>query len=135
MFALLGNFDFTELLVIGVGALLIFGRRLPEVAMRAAAQIVRLRRAVSQMWREAGIEEELRRVRREIERDVPPVRDPGRLVRETVMPGEHANPDSRSQDEQSPAAEPQRTGAGSADGAKDVPGGAATESAEDRESA
>ena len=84
MLALLGNFDFTELLVIGVGALLVFGRRLPEVAMRAAAQIVRLRRAVSQMWREAGIEDELRRVRREIEAEVPPVRSPQKFVRDTL---------------------------------------------------
>jgi Sec-independent protein translocase protein TatA len=68
--ALLGNFDLTELIVIGVGALLVFGRRLPEVAMKAAAQVMRFRRAVSQMWREAGIEDELRRVKREIEVDV-----------------------------------------------------------------
>jgi len=74
--ALFGNFDFTEILVIGVGALLVFGRRLPDVAMKAAAQVIRMRRAVSKMWREAGIEEELRRVRREIE--IEPPREPAR---------------------------------------------------------
>lgn len=67
MLALLGNLSFLEILVIAVGALLIFGKRLPEVAMKAAAQVVRVRRAVSEMWREAGIEEELRKVKREIE--------------------------------------------------------------------
>ena len=67
MLALLGNLSFLEILLIAVGALLIFGKRLPEVAMKAAAQVVRLRRAVSELWREAGIEEELRKVKREIE--------------------------------------------------------------------
>ena len=62
MIALIGNFDVMELLVIGSVALLVFGKRLPEVAVRGAAQLVRLRRSVTRMWREAGLEEELRRI-------------------------------------------------------------------------
>lgn len=70
MLALLGNFDFTELLVVAAGALMVFGKRLPEVAMRAAAHLVRLRRTVQQMWRQSGLEDELRKVRREVEREL-----------------------------------------------------------------
>lgn len=70
MLAIIGNLHMTELLVIALAALMIFGRRLPEVAMRGAAQVVRLRRSVTKMWREAGLEEELRKVRRDIDREV-----------------------------------------------------------------
>ena len=87
MFALIGNFDLTELLVIAVGALLIFGKRLPEVAMRAAAHFMRLRRAVTKMWREAGIEDELRRVRREIEAEVDSIPTPRTLSDEVLDAG------------------------------------------------
>jgi Sec-independent protein translocase protein TatA len=70
MLAIIGNLHMTELLVIALAALMIFGRRLPEVAMRGAAQVVRLRRSVTKMWREAGLEEELRKVRRDIDNEV-----------------------------------------------------------------
>ncbi|HIF41433.1 MAG TPA: twin-arginine translocase TatA/TatE family subunit [Planctomycetes bacterium] len=69
MIALIGNLHLLELLTIAGGALLVFGKRLPEVAVRGAGQLVRLRRSVMRMWREAGLEEELRRVRREIEQE------------------------------------------------------------------
>jgi len=70
MLAIIGNLHMTELLVIALAALMIFGRRLPEVAMRGAAHVVRLRRSVTKMWREAGLEEELRKVRRDIDNEV-----------------------------------------------------------------
>jgi Sec-independent protein translocase protein TatA len=70
MLAIIGNLHMMELLVIALAALMIFGRRLPEVAMRGAAQVVRLRRSVTKMWREAGLEEELRKVRRDIDNEV-----------------------------------------------------------------
>lgn len=50
-----------------VGAVLLFGKRLPEVAMRGAAQFVKLRRSVARMWRETGLDSELRRVQRELD--------------------------------------------------------------------
>jgi len=75
--ALIGNLDLMEIVVIGAGALMIFGRRLPEVAIRAATQIAKLRRSVAQVWREAGMEEELRKVRRNIEQDMPSTSHPG----------------------------------------------------------
>ena len=63
MIALIGNLHLLEVLSIAGAALLVFGKRLPEVAVRGAGQLVRLRRSVMRMWREAGLEEELRRVR------------------------------------------------------------------------
>lgn len=66
---LIGNLSLPELLVVAAGAVLIFGRRLPEVAMRGAAQFMRLRRNLTQAWRDAGIEDELRRVRWDLDRE------------------------------------------------------------------
>ncbi|MBL6720619.1 MAG: twin-arginine translocase TatA/TatE family subunit [Planctomycetes bacterium] len=69
MLGLIGNLSLPELLVVAAGAVLIFGRRLPEVAMRGAAQFMRLRRNLTQAWRDAGIEDELRRVRWDLDRE------------------------------------------------------------------
>ncbi|MDA1266692.1 MAG: twin-arginine translocase TatA/TatE family subunit [Planctomycetota bacterium] len=71
MLALIGNLDILELIVIAAVAVIVFGKRLPEVAMRGAAQVMRLRREVAKMWREAGLEDELRKVRHELEHAVP----------------------------------------------------------------
>ncbi len=89
MFALIGNFDLAELGVVLLAAILFFGRRLPEVAMRTAAHVARLRRQLLKMWREAGLEDELRRVRDEVERDMPDPRlhiDPIGDLRRTIEP-------------------------------------------------
>ncbi len=83
MIALIGTLDLSELLVVAGGALLVFGKRLPEVAVRAAAQVVRLRRSVTRMWREAGLEEELRRVRRDIEFETPKLPSVAKLASES----------------------------------------------------
>ena len=69
MLGLIGNLSLPELVIVAAGAVLIFGRRLPEVAMRGAAQFMRIRRNVTQAWREAGIEDELRRVRWDLDRE------------------------------------------------------------------
>lgn len=69
--ALIGPLAGSELLLIAAVAVMIFGSRLPEVAMRAAAHFMRARRVVTRMWREAGLEQELRRVQWEIERKMP----------------------------------------------------------------
>lgn len=59
-------------IVIGlVIAILVFGRRLPEVAGQAAGQFQKLRRALADLKRETGIDEELRAARRSIEDVVP----------------------------------------------------------------
>ncbi len=67
MLALIGNFDLVELVVIAGGALLVFGKRLPEVIMQVLTQVMKLRRALTRMWREAGMEEEVRRIKREVD--------------------------------------------------------------------
>ena len=54
----LGPISGLELMVVGVASVLIFGGRLPEVAMRAIAHVMRARRALSQMWRDTGLEDE-----------------------------------------------------------------------------
>ncbi|MBJ76645.1 MAG: hypothetical protein CMJ98_06480 [Planctomycetes bacterium] len=82
MIALIGNLHLLEVLSIAGAALLVFGKRLPEVAVRGAGQLVRLRRSVMRMWREAGLEEELRRVRREIEQETPKLPSAEDLTRE-----------------------------------------------------
>ncbi len=67
MLALFSNLSFSEVIVVLVIALLVFGKRLPEVAVRASTQFVKARRTLSDMWRQTGLEDELRRVRRDIE--------------------------------------------------------------------
>ncbi len=71
MLGLIGNLDLLELVVIAAVALMVFGKRLPEVAVKGAGQLMKLRREVSRMWREAGLEEELRKVRRDVDRSMP----------------------------------------------------------------
>ena len=60
MLSILQNIGLPETLVIIVVAILVFGRRLPEVAARAAVQVQRARRAMSDLRRETGIDAELR---------------------------------------------------------------------------
>lgn len=60
--ALFGNLSYGELLFILVVAIMVFGRRLPEVAARGAHQVVKLRRSLGTMWRETGLAEEWRQL-------------------------------------------------------------------------
>jgi len=60
--ALIGNIAPTELLVIAALAVIIFGRRLPEVAARAYGQFRRGRESLERMRRETGIDRELRNI-------------------------------------------------------------------------
>lgn len=71
MLSLLGNLDILEVVLIFVVSIMVFGKQLPQVAMRGAAQVMKLRKEVSRMWREAGLEDELRKVRRDLEQAVP----------------------------------------------------------------
>lgn len=73
--ALFGTINGFELLVVVAAALMVFGSRLPDVALRAVAHVMRARRAVTKMWRDTGLEDELRRVRRDIEMSVPRAAD------------------------------------------------------------
>lgn len=84
MLGLFGNLSMSEALVVVVLAVLIFGRRLPEVAVQAMRGFQRLRRSLEDLRRETGVDAELREVRRtlrEVEREAQ-VEDPLRLPRE-----------------------------------------------------
>ena len=93
-----------ETIVIGVVALLVFGHRLPEVAMQCAVQMQRLRRSLSDLRRESGVDRELRELRRTIEEASTPPVHPRRLLREARREVEQtlARPASGSQKEQEP---------------------------------
>ncbi len=60
-----------EWIIVVMAALMVFGARLPEVVLRGVAQVMRIRQAIAKMWRDTGLEDELRRVRRDIEMSIP----------------------------------------------------------------
>lgn len=57
-------------MVIAVIAVLVFGARLPQVAGEAAATVQKLRRALTDLRRDSGIDDELRNARREVDRQL-----------------------------------------------------------------
>jgi Sec-independent protein translocase protein TatA len=70
MLAFITNLSFGEVIAILVVAVLIFGRRLPEVAARGAVHRQRLRRGMQEFRRESGFDEEIRKARRIIENPI-----------------------------------------------------------------
>jgi Sec-independent protein translocase protein TatA len=46
MLALIGNIDTTEVLIVLIGAVLVFGKRVPQVAAEAGGQLKKLRRSL-----------------------------------------------------------------------------------------
>jgi len=71
LLALIDNLGGVELLIVCIAGLLVFGKRLPEVAGQAGKQLVRVRRSIDTAWRETGMEKELRDVRRDIDAAIP----------------------------------------------------------------
>ena len=71
MIALIGNLDTSELVIVMLAAILIFGKKLPQVAAQAGQQLVKLRRSVDQAWRDTGMEGEIRNVKRDLEEAIP----------------------------------------------------------------
>jgi len=61
----------SELLVIAVVAILVWGRRLPEVAGQAAGVVQRMRRSLEELRRETGIDREIQSARRAVDEAVP----------------------------------------------------------------
>lgn len=84
MFLAIGNLDLTEVVVVLVVAIIVFGRNLPRVAARAAVQFGRARRSMQTLWRETGIEDEIRTVQAEIRDNVPRGTSPSKLAREAT---------------------------------------------------
>jgi Sec-independent protein translocase protein TatA len=72
-----------ELVVIAVVAILVFGPRLPQVAAEAGGWVVKLKRTLTDMRRDSGIDREIAQARREVENAIPrDVRsfDPSRAI-------------------------------------------------------
>ena len=66
MLALFYNLSALELALVAILAVIVFGRRLPQVAMDGARQLYKLRRALSDMSREAGLDDEIRNIKRSV---------------------------------------------------------------------
>lgn len=71
LLALLDTLGGLELLIVCIAGLLVFGRRLPEVASQAGKQLVKVRRSIDAAWRETGMEKELRDVKRDLDAAIP----------------------------------------------------------------
>jgi Sec-independent protein translocase protein TatA len=65
------NLSPVEIVIILVVAVVVFGRRLPEVAGQAAGAVQRMRRSLEDLRRETGIDREIQNARREIDEAVP----------------------------------------------------------------
>ncbi len=98
MLAFISNFGFGETVVILILAVLIFGRRLPEVAAKAAVQVQRFRRQLLDLRRESGIDEELRQARRALYDATP-----REFARAPVQPAPPAQPQIARGDASEPA--------------------------------
>ena len=65
------NLSTGELVIIAVVAVLVFGRRLPEVAGQAAGMVQRMRRSLEDLRRDTGIDREIQNARRTMDEAVP----------------------------------------------------------------
>jgi Sec-independent protein translocase protein TatA len=65
------NLGAQEIVVIAVVAILVWGRRLPEVAGQAAGVVQRMRRSLDDLRRDTGIDREIQNARRAVDEAVP----------------------------------------------------------------
>ena len=73
--AFIANLDPWEVVVVAVVAVLIFGKRLPEVLVQMGRQFYKLKRALADLRRESGIDRELSELRRNFDDMERSVRD------------------------------------------------------------
>lgn len=66
MVAFIQNLNFTELAIIAIVAVLVFGRRLPEVAGQAARGLAKAKRTLQEVRRQSGLDEELTSFRQSV---------------------------------------------------------------------
>ena len=66
--AFFGDIAAVEILLVAAVAVILFGKDLPQVAAKAFIQVQKLRRSVSQVWRESGMSEEIRKLQRELDK-------------------------------------------------------------------
>ena len=78
MLALFVNLSLPELFVIALFGIMVFGRNLPTMAVKAAAQFSKARRSLNKVWRETGVQDEFRRMQREMREAEYEVRDAAR---------------------------------------------------------
>lgn len=71
MFAIFEDIGVGEILVIGIVGVLLFGKRLPEVASQAGQQLVKFRRSLQQVKAESGMDQEVRKIQRTLEEAIP----------------------------------------------------------------
>jgi len=71
VFAIFEDIGMSEILVIGVVGVLLFGKRLPEVASQAGQQLVKFRRSLQQVKAESGMDQEVRKIQRTIQEAIP----------------------------------------------------------------
>jgi Sec-independent protein translocase protein TatA len=71
MFAILDDLGFQEIFVIMIAAVLFWGKRLPEVASQAGAQLAKFKRSLQDLKTETGIDHEVRKLQRTLEDAIP----------------------------------------------------------------
>jgi len=64
--AFLSNLGMSEMVIIALVAVLIFGKNLPQAASKAYLQVRKFRGAVDDLRRESGIDRELREIERTV---------------------------------------------------------------------
>ncbi|MAF65025.1 MAG: hypothetical protein CMJ84_05105 [Planctomycetes bacterium] len=65
--AFFGDIAAVEVLLVAAVAVMVFGKDLPQVAAKVFVQVQKLRRSVSQVWRESGMSQEIRKLQRELD--------------------------------------------------------------------
>jgi Sec-independent protein translocase protein TatA len=71
VFAIFEDVGMSEILVIGIVGVLLFGKRLPEVASQAGQQLVKFRRSLQQVRADSGMDQEVRKIQRTLEEAIP----------------------------------------------------------------
>ena len=87
------NLGAQEIVILVVVAIVVWGRRLPEVAGQAAGVVQRMRRSLDDLRRETGIDREIQNARRAVDEALPRGvrtldvrREARRLVEEATRP-------------------------------------------------
>jgi len=83
MFAILENLGTPELILCAVAALLVFGKRLPEVASQAGETLSKFRRSLDGAIAESGVEKEIKKIKDSLPSDMS-VRDIARATTRKV---------------------------------------------------
>ena len=83
MFALLDNLGTPEIILCAVAALLVFGRRLPEVAAQAGQTLSKFRKGLDSAIQESGVEKEIQKIKQALPTDMS-VRDVARAATRRV---------------------------------------------------